>query len=341
MSGQAPGKAILFGEHAVVYGRPSIAVPVLALQTVAKLEPYEGDPPGRLQIEAPGIGFSGVVDLDRPDASEAKALAMAVRLGLQHFRADPQSGLKLQIQSGIPIASGMGSSAAVTVAVLRAVAELLGKALPAKAAAELAFEVELLHHGTPSGIDNTVVAHATPVYFVKGSPPEPLQTATPFQLVLADSGRPSPTGEMVAEVRERWQADQPAMERTFDEIGDLVGRARRVIERGAVDPPAPTAESAGKGPNAGNDDGVRELGELMDRNHELLGRIGVSTPELDGLAEAARQAGAAGAKLSGAGGGGLVIAITRVPSQVAHAGNSIQSALRAAGAARTYVTQVG
>ena len=152
----APGKVILVGEHAVVYGRPAIAVPVDQVQATAKIT-CTGTP---FRIQA--------LDLDRTftlaDAAEDDPLALAVRLTLAHLQANPPLAA-LQVKSDIPIASGLGSGAAVSVAIIRAMARFLNTELPAETVSEIAFQVERIHHGTPSGIDNTVVAFNRPVYF--------------------------------------------------------------------------------------------------------------------------------------------------------------------------------
>lgn len=331
----------MFGEHAVVYGRPAIAVPLHALQVTASLQPATRGERGKLWVEAHDVGFAGWVALrpigepavlpsgegTRPPGHAADAqvpsdptptavdgLALAVQLGLQHFQAMPDQALHLRVDSAIPVAAGMGSSAALSVAILRAVAEHLDRALPPEQASELAYQVERYYHGTPSGIDNAVVAHGLPIYFQLGSDPRPLATGAPFTLVLADSGRPSPTRQMVEGVRNRWEADRGGYERHFDAIGELVERAGPAIESGEVD----------------------ALGPLMDENQRVLERIGVSTTELEALIGAAREAGAQGAKLSGAGGGGLVLAL--VDSAAAPA---VERGLKEAGAVRTFVTEIG
>lgn len=346
MTSSAPGKAILLGEHAVVYGRPAIAVPVHALQASATLKPADRGEPGQLWIEAPDIGLSSQVELhspaaatpqsqaenlapagsspvsraagreqiDRAPESQAAGLATAVRLGLEHFGGTPAGALRLEVHSDLPVAAGMGSSAAVTVAVLRAVAEHLGQQLAPEAASRLAYEVERHYHGQPSGIDNTVVALGAPIYYVRERPPSTIAVGAPFTLVLADSGRPASTRELVAGVRQRWEADPASYERLFDEIGAAVEAGRTAIEGGRL----------------------AELGQLMTHNQLLLEQIGVSTPLLETLITAGLESGAWGAKLSGAGGGGLVLA-------VADAGliGAVRTALLEAGAVRAFVTEVG
>ncbi len=309
-SGSAPGKIILFGEHAVVYGRPALAVPISQVRAHATIEDIEGVPTGRIQLQAPQIQLSAWLDELPPE----EPLARVTRLTLRALELDQPPAFRITVHSTIPIASGLGSGAAVSVAVVRAIAAHFGRRLSPGEQSALAFEVEKLHHGKPSGIDNTVVAYERPVYFVRGAEPEPFAIPTPLSLIIADTGLATPTAEAVMGVRRRWEADKQAYEDFFDQIAALVKQARRAIESGHTDC----------------------LGPLMDRNQELLAAIGVSSPELDRLITAARAAGASGAKLSGAGLGGNVIAL--VNPQDAEA---VTHALRSAGASLVLRSVVG
>ena len=301
----APGKVILVGEHAVVYGRPAIAVPVR--ERVA-----------RATIHAAGTGcVIAALDLGREfrllDAGEAEALAAVARATLARLGLPPDPAWRIELTSAIPIAGGMGSGAALSAALVAALYATAGATPDPAVVSELVYAGEVFYHGTPSGIDNTVVAYDRPVWFVRGRPPEVFTPGAPFLLAIADSGVPSSTRAMVAGVRQRRDADPARYDAWFDEIAELVLAARTAIETGA---PA-------------------RLGPLFDRNQTLLAQIDVSTPLLDRLVQAARRTGAAGAKLSGGGGGGNLIALvdaTTAPAVVA--------ALQAAGAVRVLVTTV-
>ncbi len=306
---RAPAKAILFGEHAVVYGRPAIAVPVSQVQARASVTAEPLAPPGRVWLEAPDIGLN--CDLAGLPANHPAQLL--VRGLLKTLAIDHLPALRLRITSTIPIAAGLGSGAAVSVAALRAISAFLGHPLADEQVNALAFEVEKAYHGTPSGIDNTVVTYARPLYFMKGQPFELLKVAEPFTLVIADSGISSPTAAAVAGVRERWQSAPEQYEALFDEIAAVVRAARQAIERGEIE----------------------NLGQLMDQNPRLLAKIGVSSLELERLVEAAREAGALGAKLSGGGLGGNMLALVP-PDQAA----TVAAALTQAGATRTITSVV-
>lgn len=305
----APGKIILFGEHAVVYGRPAIAAPVSQVQAQVTVAAAPRQPAGEILIQAPDVGLRArLADLptDHPLRRAVEETQRA--LGVARLPA-----CTLHIASTIPVASGLGSGAAVSVALVRALAAFLGHSLPDEQVSALAFEVEKLHHGTPSGVDNTVITYACPVYFVRGQPIERLRLAAPFTLAIGDTGIASPTALAVGDLRRAWQVDPARYEPLFDAAGEIARAARRALEAG-------TPEACGP---------------LMDENHRLLQGMGVSCPELDILVSAARAAGALGAKLSGGGRGGNMIALA--PAALTPA---IIAALLAAGARRAFATLV-
>jgi mevalonate kinase len=303
----APGKVILFGEHAVVYGQPAIAVPVTQVKATATVE---AAPAGSgLTIVASDLNERFTL----AKAPQNDPLAAAVQVTLTRLsEAEPDA--TLTIQSAIPIASGMGSGAAVSTALVRALAKFLGYPLKPDEVSELVYEVEKIHHGTPSGIDNTVVAYEKPIYFVREKPIKRLTVGEPFILLIADTGKPSPTGKIVGRVRRNRDRDPAHYDALFDQIGDIADEARGAIESGAVE----------------------DLGPLMDENHELLIELGVSSSLLDDLVETARLTGALGAKLSGAGQGGNMIAL--VEDDFAE---EVAEALSDAGASRIIQTKVG
>ncbi len=299
----APGKIILFGEHAVVYGEPAIAVPVSSIQARASVNAVIGGISGEIQIDAPDISLSAPVmglDPDHP----LRAAVMAV-LGNKDPGKIP--ACKIQISSTIPAASGLGSGAAVSAALIRALSAFLGQRLTNEQISHLTFEVEKIHHGTPSGIDNTVIAYQKPIYYEKGEPFQILSIGTPFSILIAGSGIPGHTREAVQQVRQNWINDPEQFESLFKSIGEISKMAKELIGSGS---PA-------------------DLGPLMNENHILLQELGVSTPELDLLADTARQAGALGAKLSGGGLGGNIIALVNEGT------NQITEALTKSGAVFT------
>ena len=303
MKASAPGKIILLGEHAVVYGHPALAVPVP--QVSAEAEVTRSSSPG-IWIEAPDIGLQA--DLDSlPPADPLAALVRSLLVGL-HLEAPPD--LRIHIHSTIPVASGLGSGAAVSVALTRAMAGELGVALSDDQVSAYAFQIEKLHHGTPSGIDNTVVTYGRPIFFARGEPPEPLDVGAPLTFVIGDTGIPALTRASVEDVRRLRDTNVSRWEAVFDEIGSLVILARDCIQNGEG----------------------KQLGALLDQDQALLEQLHVSSPELDRLIRTSRRAGALGAKLSGGGRGGNMIALaTEETAQL------IAAALTSAGARRVIV----
>lgn len=302
----APGKIILFGEHAVVYGQPALAVPVSQVHTDVEVtaSALKG-----IWIEAPDVDLRA--ELNTLPSDHPLAAVIHNFLFLSRLSSFPD--LQIKIRSTIPVASGLGSGAAVTVALTRALASHLNTSMTDEQINAFAYEIEKLHHGTPSGIDNTVITYARPVYFVKGQPIETFKVGRSFTLVIADSGIAAPTKESVGDVRRLWMSDRTRWEAVFDKIGEISSAARRAIELGKPE----------------------LLGPLMDENHALLQELTVSSPELDRLVEAARKAGAFGAKLSGGGRGGNMIALVS-----AETANLVSHSLQAAGAKKTIVTTV-
>lgn len=324
ISASAFGKVILFGEHPVVYGRPAIAVPVTQVHTEAKIS-FMPNP--SVVIDAADIGRHYVLR----DAAPDDPIATITRLVCDKLGVEPKN-FSIHIHSTIPVARGLGSGAAVSVAIARALAKYFLTTEVAESTAgrkkisppsqvkltnevisALAYEVEKLHHGTPSGIDNTVIALERPVYFQRDHPVETFRVSRPFLIAIGDTGIASPTKIAVGDVRHGWEKERDRYERIFDEIGVIARDARVAIERGDV----------------------TSLGSLMLKNQDWLKQIGVSSPEIEELVDAAVGAGAEGAKLSGAGRGGNVIALVDEETRA-----YVERAMKRAGAKRVIVTEI-
>jgi mevalonate kinase len=311
----APGKVILFGEHAVVYGQPAIAVPVTQVQAKATVEM---GPEGQgITIIAEDLEQEYSLERAPPD----DALRAIVVSTLEYIGVGTQQDLNITINSTIPIARGLGSGAAVSTAIVRALSKHfdraqykhLGNRLSPQAISNLVYETEKIHHGTPSGIDNTVIAFEKPVYFIRDQKIDIFSVKRPFLLAIADTGIASPTRITVGQVRRAWEREREKYEEIFDEIGTIAEMGRQAIERGEIE----------------------TVGQLMNENHRLLQLIGVSSPELEGLVEAAREGGALGAKLSGAGRGGNIIALVTQETR-----SRVDMMLRLAGVKGVIVTEV-
>ena len=302
----APGKIILFGEHSVVYGQPAIAVPVSQVQATCTVR--ENPAGAGILLIAP--------DIDRREylsaAGDGDPLALAVRRTLDALGAGAPP-LEITITSTIPIACGLGSGAAISAAIIRALGAFFRHPFDPQQVSDIAFEVEKIYHGTPSGIDNTVVAFAQPIFFVKGQPIERLTVGAPLTFIIGDTGIKSPTYKVVGDLRARRSENPAVYDSTFARMGALAQEARSAIERGDA----------------------AAVGRLMGENHAILRELGISHPLLDALVSAAMDAGALGAKLSGAGWGGNMIALA-TPATA----NAIGAALTAAGAVRVIETVV-
>lgn len=269
----APGKVILLGEHAVVYGRTALAGAIERGVTVTVERIATG-----LVVEVAGVLPGGDSDRDR--------LRVAVEQAARAWEVEPE-GLRVRVAADLPIAVGLGSSAALSVALVQAFAALAGRAPSRPQVCEAAFGIERFFHGFPSGIDNTVATYGGLLAFRRGEPHRCLPTAAAVPLVVALGREPRQTRSAVERLRAAWEKDRGGFEARFDRIADLVKTAEEALA-------------------AGN---WQELGLLFDENHRVLAELGVSTPELDAMVALAREAGARGAKLTGGGGGGAVICL--------------------------------
>jgi mevalonate kinase len=286
-----------------VYGRPAIAAPVQ--QVHARAEIWSAD---ACVVEAADLQQRVLVE----QAPVEDTYAQIVRLTCEAL-GRPLPRWRIRVSSEIPIAAGLGSGAAISAAIVRAMLAAFGARLRQERISALVYEVEKIHHGAPSGIDNTVVAYERPVWFVRGQAPRPFAVARSLHLLIADTGVPSPTKIAVGDVNRAWKQAQARYETLFDAAGDIARQARAAIESGDV----------------------AALGPLMDENQRVLAEMGVSSPELDRLIRAARQAGAWGAKLSGGGRGGNMIALVREEDA-----GRVRRALEGAGARRIIQTSV-
>ena len=284
----ACGKVILLGEHAVVYGVPALAVGIDRGARARAFGQNEG--PSRLIIGGWNVSV-------RPD--ESHDLARAFRAVLES--ASPMIPCTVDVETDLPPGGGLGCSAAIGVAIARAIQPHAS----AEAVQGLAMAWEQIFHGNPSGIDAAVAARGGCILFRKGEGIDPVRVRGPLQLCIGNSGTASSTKAMVdglARLRER---KRELVDRSFEAIRTLVHNARLAVEVG---------------------DRVA-LGRLMDMNQMLLGGLYLSTPELEEMCGLARDAGALGAKLTGAGGGGCAVAL--VPSRAT--ADAVLSAWRAAG----------
>ncbi len=296
----APGKTILFGEHFVVYGSPSIVMAISRRVYVA-VEKYEAE---EVIVES-DLGYTGLFtgDIYKPLIGGLdgefilKPIYIAAIKTLKFLSIN--SGLKISINSEIPIASGLGSSASTFVATIAATAHLFGYSLNYRELFNLSLEAEEYVHGTPSGVDQTIAINGGLVEYNRFSGFEKIKSSVDIPLIIGNTGILRSTGKLVAKVRKFAEENPNTMESLLLQIGEIVGEAKNLLVKGDLE----------------------GLGILMDRNQELLRIIGVSHEKLEELILTAKRAGALGAKLTGAGGGGCMIALVtdKVRSSVAKA----------------------
>lgn len=280
--GSGFGKVILFGEHFVVHGVPGI---VSAIDSSTDAE----------------VTQTGKELVVRDERKAAKGYAEEKRLQqiesiqrmLKKMGLDPKLPLNIWIGGTLPGFSGLGASAASSVAIARAIAEELTLKLTNKQVNQIAYEAEKAYAGNPSGIDNTAATYGGLMWFKKntsGGPDnvERLSIRKPVEIVIGSTGKVANTKAMVAGVAERKNKNPTKYGEIFKQAEKLAFAGRKALE---------------------NHD-LKKVGELMNENHSLLQEIEVSSKELDLLVNIARENGAFGAKLTGGGGGGCMVALT-------------------------------
>ena len=283
--GTGHGKSILFGEHFVVYGMPSLAAGIESVTTA-----------NVTKREWPGW----TLDDNRPEVPGYKEKKMdeqkeSINNVIRFLDVDlSEQGIHIELGGDLICASGFGASAASCVSLARAINEEFNLGLDDAKINEAAFEGEKGYHGTPSGIDNTASTYGGLVWYIrdlKGGPPtfKPIKLDKSVHFVIASTGITASTTEVVGDVRKKKDADPAWFDAIAKEYESLVNDALEALRC--------------------ND--LQKVGELMNRNHELLQELTVSCNELDNLVNVARDAGALGAKMTGTGRGGNMIAIAR------------------------------
>ncbi|MEM3695097.1 MAG: mevalonate kinase [Candidatus Bathyarchaeia archaeon] len=292
VTASAPAKIILFGEHFVVYGEPAI---VLAIdkRVYAKAEKRQDK---RLSLRSLNLNLScyyenGNFKVEHGDAKEARLKFEPIKRAVEKVleKHSKKVGLDVEINSTVPVAAGLGSSAAVVAAVTAAVSALLNVEMSREEVFRITYEAEKIVHGTPSGIDPAIATFGGTLLFQMDTGFKPIDVKTDIPLVIGDTGVARSTRVQVEKVR--WLKEKyPQI------IEPIMLSARETVLRAL---------------EALNEGDLETVGELMNINHALLCSLGVSDESLEWLINAARKAGALGAKLTGAGGGGCMIALSK------------------------------
>lgn len=293
------------GEHSVVYGEPAIAVPFPSVSVMATLTEKSGS----ITIESDY--FTGELDQAPHSLDNLKA---AVQVTCEAL-GQSASGFHMHIQSTIPPERGMGSSAAVAAAVIRSLYAHFHRDLDREQLLRLVNVSETIAHGNPSGLDAWMTSGEIPVYFQKEKPFEPLPLQMNAYLVVADTGQKGQTKDTVRDVSRLEQLYSEEARRIIRRLGALAEQAKVAIQE--------------KNPV--------QLGECMKKAHSQLMTLTVSNAHLDRLVAAALYAGALGAKLTGGGRGGCMIALAADRM----AAEKIAAALEHASAEQTWIHSLG
>ena len=310
---RAGGKVILFGEHGVVYGRPALAA---GLETGATAEIVrEAGALGcaRLSVEPWGVTVDAVSPEEAAHAPAAATSQLAQAFGAIVAAYEPKPALHVRVKMELPSGAGLGGSAALSVAIVRALDEALGVTRTAGEVADIALTAERVFHGNPSGVDTAMAAAGGVAVYRKGQPLQPVIAKQRITLVVGHSGEPGMTKETVASVARQHAQKPQKVEQIFAGMEAIVNNGKSALERGDLD----------------------SLGQLMELNQKLLVTLVLSTPRLEEMCTAAVMAGALGAKLTGGGGGGCMIALVRD----AASGETVRQALQKLGR-EAFVTMV-
>ncbi|MEQ2466082.1 mevalonate kinase [Niallia sp. CLA-SR-H024] len=299
--GRAHSKLILIGEHSVVYGQPAIAFPFKQIEVKVTVKTIGGN---TIQIESPF--YQGPIE-QIPEKMEGIGDCVIQTLKVLEKRS---SGLHIRIASSIPIGRGLGSSAAIAIALVRGLFAFFNQSLKDSQLMALVERAEKFAHGTPSGIDMMAASSANPIWFQKQQEVEMVKIGAPFHLVVADSGRIGDTYSAVKSIRDKYERKPKQIEESITLLGKLTEDVRLGLAVGDY----------------------QKVGDKLNQAHQQLSLLGVSDLGLDGLVEAARTAGAVGAKLTGGGRGGCILALVENET----IGKKVADALVQAGATQTW-----
>lgn len=303
-TGRATAKLILCGEHAVVYGEPAIAVPFS--QAVIETEVL----PTNQKTKFSSAFFTGDLDNMPPILFGIKEMAEAI---LAQIGTEP---VLIRVLTEIPIGRGLGSSAAVAASVARALFAYFKQELTDEALLKFVNQSEKIAHGNPSGIDAVTVVTEKPVWFERDLALETMHFHEKLFLVVADTGIPSETRAAVADVGRLLETQPKKFKPMIQELGNISREIRKQLE-GEAD--------------------IQQVGKAMNAAQAILEELTVSDASLEKLIRVALQNGAAGAKLTGGGRGGCMVALVSSKKQA----ESLVKALHEAGASEEWIFTIG
>lgn len=277
--GRGFGKVILFGEHFVVYGLPAIAS-AIGSKTIARVEKEDKFELDDERTETPGY------KREKFDQQKKSLEFIFKAMGIN----PEKTPFKIILEGDLIAASGLGASAASCAAIASALSQEFNLDFSDDKINEIAYEGEKGYHGTPSGIDNTAAVFGGIIWFKKGDPNliEKIKIEEPVEIVMGNTGLIADTAEVVEDVRKEKEKDPETFDKIFRGYEEVAKEAREAFEKYDIE----------------------KIGKLMNENHSLLQQIGVSCKELDTLVKIARDNGALGAKLTGTGRGGNMVALT-------------------------------
>lgn len=303
--GEAVGKVILMGEHSVVYGEPAISTPFFAARTRASVRESQGD------VELHCDFYSGRLE-------DSQASLRGVRRIIEDIVGELGEELRnfdIYIETSLPIERGMGSSAAVAVAVTRALYDYFQRDLGLEELIDYADRSEKIVHGNPSGLDAATIIGERSLFYIKGEDFMPFDFKLEGYLVVADSGQTGNTKEAVEKVRELYERDHARTSSHIKRLGDLARESKVFLEK----------------------NNIVGLAKAMNEAQEILASLGVSNDRLDRLTRRAREEGALASKLTGGGLGGSMIALV----EDRETGERIAASLVEEGARDTWISDLG